>query len=550
MTKTLIRQGITLLCFFLILSSCKKEFHSASAITQQGVTKDGVLPFSFNWETGTGFMPTPPGQTQIPVPWIGQGSISSLYGIDVVNDIKAVDGWQLLYSTFDPNASGPLQNPYFILYNKYRGLMRVFLYLTGSFTATSNFLTDGLTLVSNTPSTLLAFAGAGSMVDLTQPHTSFTQVEKAPQDGSLPMAPDKWFMMQYEIAYDPGLAATPYNNIQLSWFTNYTSISQISLGGEIEGTLNGTITSSSNGMSAAFQNLGKAAGTVGLEAIGSSFLNNASGNYPGSNFTYDANRNITGTVAVQGNNNLGLPNAIFTSLKTGLSAGLSAAAGNIPGAIAGLFSAIIGGTSTTTQTVSLNLDASITLNGTSTSSGSFPASPTSVWVPGTQGLTTANLNSVQGYLPLYQSTLGVFNLSNAPVVHVTNQSALNSGGTGKGNTTYANSSNFAIDPGSYTIIFNPEVVNSNPDGATVSNILKEEALVTSGTVSGGKQETDGGSNIWTSTSMNIGSYFLSPSRGVPYPTGTTYLRVSFDITPNGNPAAKAHIIKTFLCQRQ
>jgi hypothetical protein len=447
-----------------------------------------------------------------------------------------------------------LENPYFILYNRYRGLMRVFLYLTGSFAVPSDYLTDGLTLVSNTSSQMLAYTG-NIFVDLTQPHTSFTQIEKAPSDGSRPMAPNKWFMMQYELAYDPQLGTIPYNQMQLSWFTNYNSVSQISLGGNITGTLNGTITASgsTNTVNTALGNLGKVAGTVGLQAVGSSFLNNAAGNYPGSNFTYDANGNVTGTVnnPVSANNNLGLPNDIFTSLKTGLSAGLSAATGNFGGAISSVFSAIFGGSSApATQTVSLNLNASLTLNGTSTTGGSFPASPTSVWVPGTQGLTTANIANIQGYIPLYQSALGVFSLNNAPVVHVTNMSNLNSGG-GKGGTTYINSSSYSLDNSSYTIQFNPAVVNSDPNtGATISNVKKELVLTTSGTISGSAtQETVGSTVYWTTTSSNISSYRISPAAG-PGPVGQAYLRVSFNITPNNNPAGLAHIIKTFVCQKQ
>jgi hypothetical protein len=96
------------LLLFILLSGCKKDLNSTIPIKG---SSDGIQPYNFNWET-VNWMPTPIGQSQIPPPWIGQGSITSVYGIDVANDIKNADGWQLVYNTFDPNSSGALQNPY------------------------------------------------------------------------------------------------------------------------------------------------------------------------------------------------------------------------------------------------------------------------------------------------------------------------------------------------------------------------------------------------------------------------------------------------------
>ncbi|MCD8101171.1 MAG: hypothetical protein LUE26_01145, partial [Alistipes sp.] len=73
----------------------------------------------FDWEDV--YMPTGPGQPRIATPWDGTGSIVNNYGQEVAEDRKASEGWELLFSTFDPTDSSPLVNPYFILYNKYRG---------------------------------------------------------------------------------------------------------------------------------------------------------------------------------------------------------------------------------------------------------------------------------------------------------------------------------------------------------------------------------------------------------------------------------------------
>ena len=90
---------------------------------------------TFDWANAE-WMPVPAGQSAIPSPWNGAGSISYTYGMDITNDRYPNAGWELLYNTFDANASGPLVNPYFVLYNKYRGILRIYLYLTTEFVAT------------------------------------------------------------------------------------------------------------------------------------------------------------------------------------------------------------------------------------------------------------------------------------------------------------------------------------------------------------------------------------------------------------------------------
>lgn len=42
------------------------------------------------------------------------------------------------------------------------------------------------------------------------------QMQPAPMDGSLPLAANRWYMMQYELAYDPNLADIPYKDIRLA----------------------------------------------------------------------------------------------------------------------------------------------------------------------------------------------------------------------------------------------------------------------------------------------------------------------------------------------
>lgn len=75
-----------------VLVSCTKEpvevlSSNATADYEAEALTKAVSPKSFNWETAD-WMPTPPGQSKIPVPWVGQGSLSGFYKMDVVQDYK------------------------------------------------------------------------------------------------------------------------------------------------------------------------------------------------------------------------------------------------------------------------------------------------------------------------------------------------------------------------------------------------------------------------------------------------------------------------------
>jgi|GEM_PF-439854 len=386
-------------------SSCEKNFELLHDMELTSILpKDPKPPilyavpvYNFDWET-VDWMPTPPGQSQIPPPWIGQGSLASTFGVDVINDRKASDGWTLLYSTFDPAAPGPLVNPYFILYNKYRGLMRIYFYLTTSFVATSTYLQDGISVVSNSSTSMLNFLGK-DIIDATAPNTKmYSQMQAAPPDGSLPLAANKWYMLQYEMAYDPNIIQIPYANIYLSWYLNYYNVTQVNLGGIVQGTLNGIIGSSSSSSSNFFSALtsaGKAVGTGALAIIGQDFL---------------ANNTINGTT---GENKLGLSNNVFKSLVSGVNSAISSTAGGLPGAVTNILSAIIGGSSGGPTPISLNLNANITIQGTQTNAGSFPSMSTSFYVPGTD----ISPNAV-GYIPAYNETLGVINFVGKPTIMI------------------------------------------------------------------------------------------------------------------------------------
>jgi len=372
--------------------SCQDEkFFEESIRTDMAVTR-AVPTLWFNWEN-IDWMPTSPSQ-RIPNPWNGAGSLTSFYGLDVINDRKAADGWELLYSSFDPNASGSLNNPYFVLYNKYRGLLRMFFYTTTQFVGSSTYIQDGISVISSGyQSTMLNFLGK-DIIDPTINQSSYSQMQPAPIDATPPLATNKWYMVQYELAYDPNISNISYNQIQLKWQMNYHNITEVKLGGEMVGKLNGAIGSTEPDIFTSLNGLGKVAGTGILAGIGREFISH-------NTLPNDST----------GGNKLGLPKNIFKDITKGISSALSGAVGGLPGAAFGLLSSIIGGSSGGPTPISFELKADLTLNGTGTNSGSFPAMPISFWMPGTNISSSAS-----GYIPLYNKTLGVINFTGKPVI--------------------------------------------------------------------------------------------------------------------------------------
>lgn len=504
----------------LLLSGCKKEQPEQPDLPNKSVAKkssqSAISPVLFDWET-VDWMPYP--TNIIPPPWTGQGSLYSIIDPDVLTDRRASDGWTLVYSTF--TYSEYTNNPYFILYNKYRGLMRIFIYVNNSSFAASSYLQDGITLVNNQYS-ILNFAGF-DIIDASQKQLRFDKVESAPKDGSAPFATFKWYMLQYEFAYDPTIVpTTSAYPPQFSFYINSINLDKVTLGGTQKGTLKGTIGSSASSSSNFFSTITpilKPFGTGILAGLGSQF------------FTKNATSDTS--------NSLGLPNGIFKDISKGLSSALSSATGSLPGAVTNILSAIIGGNSgSAMQTVSLNLSTQISLSGSISSTTSFPSSPTSLYIPGSIKADANGNYNVQNYIPLYNEPLGVFNLSNKPtvseIIEISNppQRAI---------CNYH--CDYAIDKNSFQILWNPAVTSI----ASITDLTEEVITSPSGvwSLSGttGRKESYSGSTIYTGKdkiTVNFKGYY----DGNIYLDGPVYVRISFKVVPN-NGAPTSTIVKTF-----
>lgn len=366
---------LTLCCF-----ACSKAELADQDPNRTTLTRAVPTP-SLDWEN-CDWMPTPVGQSAIPSPWSGAGSIAAEFGMEVTNDRYRKDGWELMYNTFTSEAPGPLINPYFMLYNKYRGLLRVYLYVTTQFITTSHNLQDGLAVVAPQSVSLLRFMNEVIIEPSKNTDPYFSQIHPTPANGPSPVAANKWYMFQYELAYDPILEHIPYDQLQLSWYLNYFLVQQLEMNGEICGIISGTIGGGGSDIVSELISTGQSIGTGVLAGIGLNFLDN---NKQGDN----------------GKNNLGLSKPVFDKVYSGISSALSGSMEELPGKAINLLSAIFGFNQSPTL-VDLRLEADINLTGTISSRGSFPSMPISFWMPGTNIASTAS-----GYVPLYDQPLGV-----------------------------------------------------------------------------------------------------------------------------------------------
>lgn len=419
--------------------------------------------------------------------------------------------------------------------------MRIYLYVTTSFMTTSTYLQDGISIQTDgagEETSMLNFLGK-DIVDATINTQNYAQMQPTPADGSMPLASRKWYMLQYEMAYDPNISQIPYAQMQLNWYLNYCNVDSIKMGGEVQGKLNGTIGAASSSSSKFFDGLtsvGKTAGTGALAIIGKDFLTNNTTN------------------ETTGDNTLGLSNGVFKQLVNGVNSAISSAANGLPSAAVSLLSAIIGGSSSSPTTINLNLKANITMYGSQASTGAISSTPTSFWIPGTNISTTT-----VGYIPAYNKPLGVINFNGKPQITINVESQyheMQSDEYGYSDEIYRWTDYTAVFPSdidfSDYLIINPAVLQ-------VANVtIESQDLVYTGDGLYGRDACSKVSGYFTA--INLEQDFWREGYAPYYPGGhgspifqpydvKIGVRFTVKITPhNGAPASL--LIKTFLLDHQ
>jgi hypothetical protein len=530
------RQSTRLLLFLAILiiagPSCEKQIKTVETTSNAGSTAtDGPIPsYNFDW-TSTTYMPSatpPPGVNQVPMPW---NSGTTAIDPNLAPDFLPADGWSLVYNTFTPTTQlgDPNYTYFFALYNVYRGLLRFYLWQPASSVATS-YINHGLAVYGNS-SPMINF-NAEDVSNITTPQQSFAEV----LNQQINSAQGTWFAFQYEITYDNNVASSTFPNLGLTWNSDWVNVTADSLNGSSTGTITGDV--------------GKAGSTSFPLA---SLLSTAVVTVLGS-LNYATFLGIVGTAVASsaaGNST----NPYTTAVNNGLG-----------GLVKGFFSAILGGSSAgSQQAVNLNINTQIKLTGTSISNGGMVN--TKLAIPG-----QSNSQTADGLTPYFNNVMGVFNLSNAPhVVQNVGYWTISSQDPETGQTTYTpmQENTYQLDPSSFSVNWNPQIINSSPTGATIQNLTYETVVPSYYLYYPEPSAEDQGENDpgffpflvqGTGNSEQIGIYSVAVSN--PNATspliidfdqddwnGAVYVgvRMSFDVVPN-NGAKKCTIVHTFLAQ--
>jgi hypothetical protein len=393
---------------------------------QDPITKAFRPEYCNTWEANIGTTGGTVTKYPMKAPWVA-ASTPFLFKIGQLQDYKKANGWELIKFDFG-GTRGSIAVPYFILYHKPTGVLRVFAFLQGSGYQGVVFTMKHSSNDKHSPANLSAsrslllapdkYISAPESEDEILTYVSFYGGEQT------------WAMGQFTMLFDPNTSNSAFNlsayQIQVSGMTK----SDVQITGAFQYKTAGSEKadfSFSGPTSNVSTDINSGLTTVGTEAtkfLGS--LTTLDGkltevNSKADNFiTFAAkteNKNIdivqdlgkvsskvlkyTGNPALKGLLNFASEAGSFFSLA---------------GSIIGLFADDPTGKASVVPTVS---KGTITLSGTITSTAA--KATINLYIPGTNQydpgsgstIPSANLNS---YLPYYNCPLGIFNIKNTPAV--------------------------------------------------------------------------------------------------------------------------------------
>lgn len=510
MKKTLYKKAAIAVLIAGSLLGCRKDTDVLpNGPVARAINQDILANYQFDWENAVTMPISASATTPVYVPWRSQGGTP----IDpaISEDYHKIDGWDLVYNSFSPDnfpnsgdkgtiptaTAQPIGGLYFALYNRYRGLLRYYLFVPPSFFGSSTQLSHGLQVNSaGTTSKMLNFEGV-DIVDATANAAGFSTTSK---DGI--STTGGWYAMQYQIAYDPAFAGTTYPNPGFKWNTYSLSVTQIKLDGVEVGNIKGTITT------------------------------------PKPDFDWtNATLNLGLGVAEAFIGNLG------TAAKTGFTGLQQAAQGGIAGSASGFLSGIFGGAAPSPQEVALTMNSTITTTGTANTNQPYQLNTFAF-----PGQRTSGTNGVP---PLIGYSIGLFNLSARPTIHYLQVT--------RASPVFFTDPNiidyyYSADVAEVQSLFVPNtaVLNSNPTtGAALSNFKVEVVALDPPTTPewsvGGVRETIG-AHLANTQYPTVPFEFQGTGPGDPGPPDIIpAVRVSFNIKSNDpNGPQNIFVVKTFL----
>jgi len=190
--------------------------------------KDSPVNMSLSWDwRNDGDYKNYNGE-QIPAPWLQESHI----GIDLseANECQPSDGWRLYIKRMTasdftgPSSKIKLQstapvNPYFVLYNIYTGVMRVFMYLGGENTVGEDYFVVKTSVVDGpgAPADVGIFLNdAGNYSYLLSEKNTTINTDKM-EIFNFNAIYKKWIVVDYPVSFDPSLSnySNKFFNIQI-----------------------------------------------------------------------------------------------------------------------------------------------------------------------------------------------------------------------------------------------------------------------------------------------------------------------------------------------
>lgn len=381
-------------------TSCSKkdivnEISRPESLSKVDIGIQGVVSPSFDWEN-VDFMPMPSAAGfEVPVPW-GSGASRS-FSEDILNDYRAENGWVLLYNTF--NTQTMPSHLYFILYNKYRGLIRMYWFSKPEDYEPSTNIVHSLLTEGNyaDASPIMNYAVQPDYVDFE------IQSKLASMLENQQVHPRTWYAFQYELAYDANLSNQNYSSFRFSWPIRGNLIQEFSINGTVQGSVqNGAL-------------------------------------MPNVNLTMTPNAGTSGYIPIYG------PTTGGTS--PGGSSIWNKIVDTVLGVVKDFLKGIFGGSDSNQSSYYL-LNADVNLEGSLVTS--FGMGSLGLAVPG------YNQSSTPTYTPIYNHPLGVFYITQKPTVNIIENIYLQydeSGHQIPSRVVY----NFNTDMSSFDIDYNPQV---------------------------------------------------------------------------------------------
>ncbi len=361
----------------------------------------------FDW-TNLGTLPVssqfwPPPYNNISSPFNQDGNIPLSHLLENP-DRMPEDGWELIKYDLGFNEDGSpkgttTRNIYIILYNKYTGILRIFV--AANEIVSYNGIRVVINFIEGTQSSLLSNASEIFALDHFEQAPSITGVAKH--------IPSMWMYADFSVSYDP---CTCYNSSKIGITIEYLNSSTISMSGAITGN----VTSTNNG-------------SVNVEEDGYT-LTDLSGAGKKAKKKYDDISKFTKdqlkALKIEGKSDIELTveqlfkknslNKFQEEIKKSsfLKAGLKAAP--YLGAAIELVDFFVGGGKKSSgpqevRIMPMALQADVKLSGTI--EGTYPFPGITFYTPGSKDASCG----IDNQYPYYNEVLGVFNLLKTPIVN-------------------------------------------------------------------------------------------------------------------------------------